>query len=91
MILVDSSVLIDYLRTRDAKLFGLMQLHGGAVCGAIRAEILCGAQNLGHRRRLVNALNALAQLPFPSKSGIRWATTWPSCGQAVSQCPSLTP
>jgi predicted nucleic acid-binding protein len=28
MILVDTSVLIDYLRTRDAKLLGLMQRHG---------------------------------------------------------------
>jgi len=65
MILVDTSVLIDYLQTKDAKLLGLMQRHGGAVCGIIRAEILYGALNTGHRRRLLKALNALAQLPLP--------------------------
>jgi predicted nucleic acid-binding protein len=65
MILVDTSVLIDYLRSRDAKLIALMQTHAGAVCGVIRAEVLCGARNAGHRRRLIKALNAMGQFPLP--------------------------
>ena len=65
MILVDTSVLIDYLRTKDAQLFALMQHHAAVICGIIRAEVLCGAQNPGHRQRLVAALNALGQLPIP--------------------------
>jgi predicted nucleic acid-binding protein len=77
MILVDTSVLIDYLRTKDAKVLALMQRHGGAVCGIVRAEILHGALNTGYRSRLVNALNALAQLPLPE-------TIWDQVGDTLA-------
>lgn len=65
MILIDTSVLIDYLQTKDAKLLAAIKQHGGAVCGIVRAEILCGALNAGHRRRLLKALDALAQVAQP--------------------------
>ena len=39
MILVDTSVLVDYFRTKDKKLLASMKANGGAVCGVIRADI----------------------------------------------------
>ena len=42
MILVDSTVLIDYFRKKDKKLLAVMKARGGAVCGIVRAEILHG-------------------------------------------------
>jgi predicted nucleic acid-binding protein len=65
MILVDSTVFIDYLRKKDRKLFNLMKQHGGAVCGIIRAEVLHGARDPKDRRRIVAALNALDQISIP--------------------------
>ncbi len=38
--------------------------RSSAARSVIRAGILCGALNVGHRRSLANALNALAQLPL---------------------------
>ena len=51
MILADTSVLIDYLRSKDAQLLAHLKNNSAVVCGIVRAEILCGAQNAGHRRR----------------------------------------
>jgi hypothetical protein len=65
MILVDSTVLIDYFRTKDAKLLRQMKAEEGAVCGIVRAEILHGARDARHRARLRGALNALRQLSIP--------------------------
>lgn len=53
MILVDTGVLIDFLRTRDAKLATLFQSLPVATCGVIRAEILAGARTAADRQRLV--------------------------------------
>jgi predicted nucleic acid-binding protein len=43
MILIDTSVLIDYLRSKDAALWLKIQSFDAAVCGIVRAEILTGA------------------------------------------------
>lgn len=53
MILVDSGELIDFLRTKDAKLAALFRSLPVAVCGVTRAEILCGARSSTDRQRLV--------------------------------------
>ena len=47
MILVDASVLIDFLRTKEPKLDGLFRSLPVAVCGATRVEILAGARGGG--------------------------------------------
>ena len=44
MILVDTNILIAVLRTGDAKIIGQLQVETGAVCGVVRAELLCGAR-----------------------------------------------
>lgn len=61
MTLVDTSVIVDYLRSGDATLVGLFQSLPGAVCGTIRAEVLHGARSLADRARLLTVLDAFLQ------------------------------
>jgi predicted nucleic acid-binding protein len=77
MILVDTSVLIDYLQTNDARLLSLMQKHGAAVCGITRAEVLCGALGAKHRQRLLSALNVLQLASIPD-------TLWDTVGDHLA-------
>ena len=65
MILIDTSVLIDYLRSKDAALLRRLQEQDAAICGATRAEILCGVRDELHRDRLLDALDAFHQIPIP--------------------------
>lgn len=65
MTLVDTSVVIDYLRSGDTKLLGLFQSLPGAICGVTRAEVLHGARNPKDRARVLTVLNAFAQFPIP--------------------------
>ena len=65
MILVDTSVLIDALRKADSKLQQLFIMHGAAICGVIRAEILYGARDSAHYGKLVSALASFPQVPIP--------------------------
>ena len=62
MILVDTSVLIDYFRSKNASLLQRMQAHQAAICGVTRAEILCGARDQRHRDRLIAGLGSLASI-----------------------------
>ena len=50
MILVDTSVVLGYLKQPDPKVLGLFQAHQAAVCGITRAEVLHGARD--HTREL---------------------------------------
>ena len=65
MILVDTSVIIDYSRGKDAKLMALLPTVSPAVCGVIRAELLCGARNAAHRANLLTLLATFHQIPIP--------------------------
>src|SRR4051812_20590463 len=65
MILVDTSVVIDYLRSGDPKLLRVFIDNDAAICGVVRAEVLHGARGPKHRQRLVGALNAFQQVLSP--------------------------
>ncbi len=65
MILVDSSVVIDYTRGKDAKLLALFGTLHLAVCGIVRAEVIAGARSAADRSKLTATLNALTQIPIP--------------------------
>jgi predicted nucleic acid-binding protein len=65
MILVDTNVVIDAIRTQDPKLIGLFQAHAAAVCGVTRAEVLHGARTPAERQRFVAMLGILGLLPMP--------------------------
>jgi predicted nucleic acid-binding protein len=62
MILTDSSIVIDYLRTADPKMQRLFAQYDAAICGVTRAEILHGSRNLAHYQRLVTGLNIFRQV-----------------------------
>jgi len=64
MILVDTSVAIDYTRGRDHKLQALLLALPVAVCGVTHAEVLCGARDSAHRQKLLTALAAFQFLPI---------------------------
>jgi predicted nucleic acid-binding protein len=65
MILVDSGVLIDFLRTKSPKLKSLFRALPVGVCGATRAEILSGARGGADRHRLVQFLAQFSPVPSP--------------------------
>src|SRR4051794_22293186 len=65
MILVDSNVVIDAIKTQDPNLVGLFQAHSAAICGVSRAEVLHGARTPAERQRFLAMLNILALVPIP--------------------------
>lgn len=65
MILLDTSVLIDYFRSKDAELLRRMRDLEAAICGVTRAEILCGTRDDQHRDRLTDALDVFHQISIP--------------------------
>ena len=65
MILLDSSVVVEYLRAPGGKLQRLFAQLRPAICGVIRAEVLHGARDLAHLKVLSIALDQLPQHPIP--------------------------
>ncbi len=65
MILVDTGVLIDFLRTKDAKLDALLRSLPVAVCGIVRTELLGGARDATSRQRVVVFLSPFLHVPIP--------------------------
>ncbi len=65
MILVDASVLIDFLRTQEAKLATLFATLPLTVCGLTWSEILAGSRGPAHRQRLLAFLNSFGTTPIP--------------------------
>jgi len=65
MILVDTSVVIDFARGKDAKLIAHLPTLSVAICGITRAELLCGARDPKHRADLLTLLATFNQLAIP--------------------------
>jgi len=65
MILVDTSVMIAYIRTGEPTLRALFALHDAAICGVTRAEVLQGVRNPVNRPRMILALDAFRQISIP--------------------------
>lgn len=65
MILTDTSVVVDYVRGQDTRLVALVPTLPAAICGMVRAEVLCGARSPRHRALLEGVLNSFQQAPFP--------------------------
>jgi predicted nucleic acid-binding protein len=65
VILADSTVIIDYLRGTDVKLRSLVTSLQVGICGAVRAELLCGARDAAHRIQLLGQLTRFHHLNFP--------------------------
>jgi predicted nucleic acid-binding protein len=65
MILVDTSVVIDYAKGQDAKLQALLPTLPVAICGITRAEVLHGVRDPAHRRNLLALLATFGQITIP--------------------------
>jgi predicted nucleic acid-binding protein len=65
MILVDTSVVIDWSRGKDANLRKLMPSLPVAVCGVTQAELLHGSRDPAHRQKLLNDLATFQLVPMP--------------------------
>src|SRR5262245_13850190 len=65
MILVDTNILVTVLRTGDPKVTGLLQSHGAAACGIVRAELLHGVRTPAERQQAIALLGTLAHVPIP--------------------------
>jgi len=65
MILVDTSVVIDYLRTSDPRMLAVFQAQDAAICGVTRAEVLHGLRSAAHRQHLIAALDSFRQEAIP--------------------------
>lgn len=61
MLLVDTSVVIDYTRSADPGILAVFQAEDAAITGIIRAEVLHGARDPRHRAQLIAALDAFRQ------------------------------
>jgi predicted nucleic acid-binding protein len=62
MILIDTSVLIDYLRSPTDRVLRLFEEKTAAICGVTRAEILAGARNPIDLDRIASSLDVLEQV-----------------------------
>jgi predicted nucleic acid-binding protein len=65
MVLVDTTVIVDWLRGRDARLGRLLPTLPVAICGVTHAEILHGARDPAHRTRLLAQLAGFPLVPIP--------------------------
>lgn len=65
MILVDTNILIAIIRTGNPKFVGVLQQHVGAVCGAIRAELLAGVRSPAERNQALSMLATLGTVSTP--------------------------
>jgi predicted nucleic acid-binding protein len=78
MILVDTSVVIDFLRSSDVSILDAILEHDAAICGVTRAEVLHGARDGNHRQSLIAALDLFGSAPLPE-------SIWDVVGQNLAE------
>jgi predicted nucleic acid-binding protein len=64
VILTDTSVIIGYGRGKDSKLLALLPTLPVAICGIVRAELLCGARSAADRMNLISLLSPFLHIPI---------------------------
>jgi hypothetical protein len=65
IILLDTTVVIDYTRAKDPVLQALFGSLNLGVCGVVRAEVLAGWRSAQDRAKLIAILDGVAQVPTP--------------------------
>jgi predicted nucleic acid-binding protein len=78
MTLLDASVIVDALRSKDLDLLNKMKAADGAVCGVSRAEVLSGARGPRDRERLLTILDGFAQVDILS-------SLWDKVGEILAE------
>ena len=64
MILADTSVVIDILRSRDSGLLDIAIDQQAVICGITRTEVLHGARDANHRAKLLHTLDLFLMVPM---------------------------
>jgi predicted nucleic acid-binding protein len=77
VILIDTSVLVRYLRTASPSIRQVLGSIDGAICGVTRAEILHGARTREDAASLTQALDAFAHLQI-------FDSTWDHLGHHLA-------
>jgi predicted nucleic acid-binding protein len=77
VILLDTTVVIDYARGKDAKLVSLLPKLSVAICGVVRAEFFAGARDPTHRASLLTLLSTFHHVVTPD-------TLWDSVGDNLA-------
>lgn len=65
MILADTSIVVELLRTRSPRLQSLVVSNSAAICGPTRTEILHATRDAKHRQQLITALGLFQQISIP--------------------------
>ena len=74
MILVDASVIVDYLKSASEQTRKKLIEHDAAICGLTRAELLCGARTLADINKINVALDGFHAIEIPE-------VIWPLLGE----------
>lgn len=59
MILIDTSVLIEHLRSPTQTMLRMFEEYDASICGVTRAEVLAGARNPANLGRIAESLDVL--------------------------------
>src|SRR5438874_9552923 len=78
MILADTTLAVDYLRSPTPRLVQLIKDNDAAICGGTVAEIYAGARAPGDFKKFDKALSLFRRLAIPQKM-------WPSLGRNLAQ------
>jgi predicted nucleic acid-binding protein len=78
MILVDTSVLVDYLRAPSDRVLHSLETQSAAICGVIRAELMAGVKSPADAARIAAAVDSLDYLPTPEEA-------WELLGENLSR------
>jgi predicted nucleic acid-binding protein len=78
MILADTTVVIDYLRSPTARLVKIIQTHQAAICGATLSEVYAGARLPADFKKYDKALTLFGVVAIRKK-------TWPNLGRNLAQ------
>ena len=68
MILVDTSILVDFLRSPSPEIRAVLMEQGAAICGVTRSELLCGARTKVESEKIHAALNGFTNLEIPESA-----------------------
>lgn len=79
MILADTSVVIDWLRSPSPRLLGIISTYAAVICGVTVAEVLAGARTAAELAQNSSALTLFGNVPIP-------LDIWQRVGQNLFTC-----
>jgi predicted nucleic acid-binding protein len=79
MILTDTSVVIDWLRSPNTRLYGIISTYAAAICGVTVAEVFAGARTTAELTHYRVALTVFGNVPVP-------LDIWERVGQNLFAC-----